>query len=217
LRGLELRSSADTEWPLALKAADNRKESLVMLLRLAGVWKWQDESEELLWIFINRYPEEKWAYASLQTDLFATGRTRSLMSLYGQETKRDPSNLEAKNNLAMTALLLNAAEIKPHDLARELYERHTTNVTFISTYAFSLHLQEKDSEALRVMRQLKPADLTQPAIAGYYGLFLEAAGSNALAEAYLNGAAKAVLLPEERTLFAQASARIAHSAAASRN
>lgn len=209
LRGLDLKSSADTEWPLAVRATDNRKESLEMLLRLAGLWKWQGESEDLLWIFVNRYPEEKWAYASLQSDFFATGRTRSLMSLYGQETKRDPSDLQAKNNLAMTALLLNAVEMKPHELARELYEKHGTNSTFVSTYAFSLHLQEKDSEALRVMGQLKPGDLDQPAVAGYYGLLLEAAGSNALAQAYLDGAATAILLPEERALFAQAKARLA--------
>jgi hypothetical protein len=215
LRGLDLKSSADTEWPLAVKATDNRKESLAMLLRLTGLWKWQNESEDLLWIFVNRYPEEKWAYASLQADFFATGRTRSLMSLYGQESKRDPSDLQAKNNLAMTALLLNAVEIKPYDLARELYEEHATNSTFVSTYAFSLHLQKKDSEALRIMRQLKPGDLNQPAVAGYYGLFLEAAGSNTLAQTYLDGAANAILLPEERTLFAQARDRLAHPGARS--
>ena len=208
LRGLDLKSSAETEWPLAVKETDNRKESLLMLLRLAGLWKWQSETEDLLWIFVNHYPEEKWAYQSLQADYFTTGRTRSLMSLYGQESKRDPSDLQAKNNLAMTALLLNALEMKPHELARQLYEQQATNATFVSTYAFSLHLQDKDSEALRVMRQLKPGDLNQPAIAGYYGLLLEAAGSNALAQAYLDGAANAMLLPEERSLFAQAKAHL---------
>ena len=215
LRGLDLKSSADTEWPLAVKATDNRKESLSMLLRLTGIWKWQSENEELLWIFVNHHPEEKWAYTALQTDFVATGRTRSLMSLYGEQTQRDPSDLQAKNNLAMTALLLNAVELKPYELARELYQQRATNAIFASTYAFSLHLQEKDSEALRIMRQLKPADLNQPAIAGYYGLLLEAAGSNALAQAYLEGAENGVLLPEERTLFAQARDRLAHAGARS--
>jgi len=209
-RGLDLKSSADTEWPMALNAADKRKECLLMLLRLTGLWKWQNENEELLWIFFNRYPDEKWAYTTLQTDFFVTGRTRSLMSLYEQETKKDPADLEAKNNLAMTALLLNAVELKPNDLARELYQRHATNSNFASTYAFALHLQKKDSEALRVMRQLKPGELSQPAIAGYYGLLLEAASSNSLAAAYLDRAANAALLPEERTLFAQAKAGLAH-------
>jgi hypothetical protein len=209
LRGLDLKSSADTEWALAVKATDNHKESLAMLLRLAGLWKWQSEGEELLWIFVNRYPEEKWAYTTLETALYVSGRTRSFMSLCEQQTKRDPSDLDAKNNLAMTALLLNAQEIKPHNMARELYEQHATNSTIISTYAFSLHLQKKDSEALRIMRQLKPQDLNRPAVSGYYGLFLEAVGSNQLAEPYLTWASRATLLPEERTLFAEAKARLA--------
>ena len=213
LRGLDLKSTADIEWPLAVKATDNRRESLQMLLRLTGAWNWQSESEELLWIFVNRYPEEKWAYESLQADFVITGRTRSLMSLCGQESKRDPSDLQAKNNLAMTALLLNAVEIKPYELARELYEQHATNAMFASTYAFSLHLQEKNLEALRIMRRLNPGDLNQPAIAGYYGLLLQAVGSNALAQSYLEGAEHAVLLPEERTLFAQARNRLAHAGA----
>lgn len=213
LRGLDLKSASATEWPIALNATDYRKESLLMLLRLADAWNWRDETEELLWIFVNRYPEEKWAYTTLQAGFYGSGRTRSLMSLYERQTKRDPSDVEAKNNLAMTALLLDAVEIKPYDLAREIYEQHATNAAFVSTYAFSLHLQKKDSEALRVMRRLKPDDLNKPAVSGYYGLFLEAAGSNVLAQTYLDGAAKAVLLPEERTLFARAKERIGHASA----
>ena len=209
-RGQELYSSAETEWQLAVKAANDRKENLRMLLRLAGTWNWLSEVEELLWTFVNQYPEEKWASTSLQQGLFASGRTRSLMTLYGQQFKRDPSDLVAKNNFAMTALLLNAQELKPHDLAREVYQQCPTNSIFASTYAFSLHLQLKNSEALRIMQHVEPGDLDKPAISGYYGLFLETAGSNELAETYLTWSSRASLLPEERTLFAQAKARLAH-------
>lgn len=215
LRGVDLKSASDTEWPIALNATDYRKESLLMLLRLADAWNWRDETEELLWIFVNRYPEEKWAYTTLQAGFYTSGRTRSLMSLYERQAKRDPSDVEAKNNLAMTALLLDAVEIKPYELAREIYEQHATNAAFVSTYAFSLHLQKKDSEALRVMRQLKADDLNKPAVGAYYGLFLQAAGSNILAQTYLDGADKAVLLPEERRLFAEAKERIGHASASS--
>src|SRR2546430_6550063 len=47
------------------------------------------------------------------------GRTRPLMMLYKQEVKRSPMDLSAKNNLAMTALLLDAQELKPHDRSEE--------------------------------------------------------------------------------------------------
>ena len=106
----------------------------------------------------------------------------------------------------MTALLLDAKELKPHDLAREVYEQAPTNSSFAATYAFSLYVQGKKTEALKVMQQLKPQDLESPSIAGYYGIILKATGGGAGAGIYLEKASKAALLPEERKLFAQARA-----------
>ena len=126
--------------------------------------------------------------------------------LYSQELKRTPSDLAVKNNLAMTALLLEANELKPHDLARELYQHDPTNASYASTYAFSLHLQKKDAEALKVMQQLKPQELDNPAVAGYYGLILQATGNREKARIYLQWASKAQVLPEEKRLFDRARA-----------
>src|ERR1039457_7102545 len=99
------------------------------------------------------------------------------MAFYGQLVKANPTDLSSKNNLVMTALLLDAQELKPHDLARELYQKGATNSSYASTYAFSLHLQKKDAEALKVMQQLPPKALEDPSIAGYYGLILKATGN----------------------------------------
>jgi predicted Zn-dependent protease len=206
LRGQELADTAKTEWEQALKSANGRKQSQVMLLRLAAQWNWVNEGEDLLWTIVNQYPQEKWAAQSLTQALFAGGQTRSLMRLFNQELKRTPSDLVAKNNLAMSALLLDAKELKPHDLAREVYQQSPTNSSFAATYAFSLYVQGKSAEALKVMRQLKPQDLENPSIAGYYGLILKATGSAAKAKVYLDWTSKAPLLPEERKLFAQAKA-----------
>ena len=128
------------------------------------------------------------------------------MQLFNQELKRTPSDLSAKNNLAMTAMLLDAKEFKPHDLAREVYQQAPTNSSFAATYAFSLYLQGKKAEALKVMQQIKPKDLERPSIAGYYGLILKATGGGAKAKIYLEKATKAALLREEQELFAQAKA-----------
>jgi len=128
------------------------------------------------------------------------------MMLYSQELKRSPSDLAMKNNLAMTALLLDAQELKPHELAREVYEKAPTNAAYVSTYAFSLHLQKKDAEALKVIERLKPQELQNPSIAGYYGLILKATGNGAKAKVYLESASKARLLPEEKKLFDRAAA-----------
>jgi len=205
LRGQELADTAKTEWEQALKSANSQKQSLVMLLGLASQWGWVNEGEDLLWTIFNRYPQEKWAAQMLtQTLMDGHHKTRSLMQLFNQELKRTPSDLSAKNNLAMTALLLDAKEFKPHDLAREVYQQAPTNSSFAATYAFSLYLQGKKAEALKVMQQIKPKDLERPSIAGYYGLILKATGGGASAGVYLDKAAP--LLPEEQKLFAQAKA-----------
>jgi hypothetical protein len=206
LRGQELADSAKAEWELALKAANGQKGSLVMLLRLAAQWNWQSEGEDILWTIVNRYPGEQWAFLALNKALFAAGRTRSLMQLYSQELKRSPSNLAMKNNLAMTALLLDAQELKLYEMARAVYQASPTNAPFVSTYAFSLYLQGKNAEALKVIKTLTPGELQNPSIAGYYGLILKATGDRARARAYLDWSAKARLLPEEKKLFDNAKA-----------
>jgi Flp pilus assembly protein TadD len=206
LRGQDLPAAAKAEWDLALKTANGQKGSLIMLLRLAAQWNWQSEGEDLLWTIVNQYPGEKWAFGALNQALFVDGRTRSLMMLYSQELKRSPSDLAMKNNLTMTALLLDAQELKPHELAREVYEKAPTNAVYASTYAFSLYVQGKKTEALKVIEQLKPRDLENPSIAGYYGLILKATGNPTKAKAYLELTGKAPLLPEEKKLFDRAKA-----------
>jgi tetratricopeptide (TPR) repeat protein len=204
LRGQKLDGAATADWELAFKYASNQKSTLISLFRMAAQWNWIDEGEEILWTIVNRYPEEPWAAKDLQMALFMGGRTRSLMQLFGVEAKREPADLEIKNNLAMTAMLLDAQELNPYSLAREAYEKAPQNPSYASTYAYSLYLQKKYAEALKVMQKLTPKELNDPSIAGYYGLILKATGDNTKAQSYLGWAAKAKLLPEEQKLFQQA-------------
>jgi tetratricopeptide (TPR) repeat protein len=204
LKGRELTGAAKAEWELAVKTANNQKQALGMLLRMAAQWSWMSEGEELLWAIVNRFPEEKWAFSALSQVLFQGGRTRPLMQLYSQQVKRFPSDLSIQNNLAMTAMLLEAKELKPHDIARDVYAKASTNISYASTYAFSLHLQEKDAEALKILEALKPKDLENPSIAGYYGLILKSTGNSSKANTYLDLASKIRVLPEEKKLFDRA-------------
>ena len=208
LRGQELTSSSDIEWQTALSVAGNRKETLVMLFQLAAAWKWAAQAEDLLWSLIRNHPAEKWATVTLSRYLLAEGRTRSLMTLYSQQVSANPTDLSARNNLAMTALLLNAWELRPHELAREVYRKVPTNPAYASTYAFSLHLREKNDNALRVLEKLTPQQLEDPAVAGYYGVVLRATGNGQKAKKYLDLAVKGRLLPEERKLLEKAGAGI---------
>jgi len=205
LRGQGMTDSSRAEWEVALRDANNQPASLAMLTRLAAQWNWQSETEDLLWSIVNRYPNEQWAVQSLTRALYVGGRTRSLMQLFTLESQRDPSNTDMKNDLAMTAMLLDAQELRPYDLARQVYQQAPTNASYASTYAFSLYKQGKNAEALKLMKSLSPQQLEDPARAGYYGLILKATGDQARARAYLDWTARApLLLPEEKKLFDQA-------------
>jgi hypothetical protein len=206
LRGLALADSSRGEWEQAIKASGRQKACLVMLLRLAAQWSWVAEQQAALWTLLNEYPGEEWAYRSLAQGFFLTGQTRSLMMLYSQRVNRAPSDLSAKNNLAMTALLLDAREFQPHKLARDLYAMAPTNATFASTYAFSLNLQKRSPEALVILQRLNSEELERPAISAYYGLVLQASGNPGKAKKYLELGLKAPLLPEERKLVERARA-----------
>jgi len=206
LRSQQMTDSAKVEWERALAGANGQKQSLIMLLRLTASWKWVSENEELLQTIVNRYPDQQWAAHALVQTMIAGGQTRPLMILFSEQLKLTPSDATLKNNLAQTALLLGAQEFKPNDLAREVYQKFPTNPAFASTYAFSLYLQGKNAEALKVMQKLTAKALDDPSIAGYYGLILKATGNREAARTYLAWALKSPhLLPEERQLFARAS------------
>jgi predicted Zn-dependent protease len=207
LRELELVDSFRTEWGQALKSAQRDRNSLLLLLRTTAQWNWTAEQNDLLWNIVRQFPSDQWAFRALSQSLFLTGQTRPLMLLYSERVKRYPTDLAAKNNLAVTALLLNAREFQPDDLARQVYEKSPTNAAFATTYAFSLNLQKKSAQALSVLERLKPNELEDPAIAGYYGLVLRDAGNRAKAKKFLELGAKAKLLPEERKLIEKALAQ----------
>jgi tetratricopeptide (TPR) repeat protein len=202
LRGQNMSGTASAEWELALKSAGSQKSTLQLLFRLSAGWGWIDESEQILWTIVNRYPEEKWAGQTLQQALLLGGRTRPLMQYIRLQAKRTPENLSVQNDLAMTAMLLDAQELDPFDMARKVYEQEPKNASYASTYAFALYLQKQYKQSLEIMQQLKPEDLNSPATAGYYGLILKANGDMTKAKSYLNWAlTKGQLLPEERKLF----------------
>jgi Flp pilus assembly protein TadD len=205
-RGQDLIDSSKNEWEQALTEANAQKMSRMMLLRFSMQWGWQNEAEDLLWTVVNQYPNEKWAGRVLGGILYANGQTRSMLALYSQEVKAAPSDLDIKNNLAATALLLNAKEVNADVLAHDVYTKVPTNSAYASTYAFSLLMQKKPAQALTVIEQLKPAELEDPSVCGYYGIILAANGDRAKARKYLDLANKSRHLPEELKLFAAAGA-----------
>lgn len=212
LRGQNLTEAASAEWVVALKAASSsrypamQKGNLRSLFELALTWHWNSEEEDVLWAVVNQYPEEKWAFPILRNALVNWHRTRSLVQLLNTVYKRNPDDLAIKNDLAAIAMLLGDQELKPYELAREVFEKEPKNPIYASTYAFSLYLQGKNGEALKAMQQVPPEGLKDPSIAAYYGLILKANGNKVEARRYLDQTTKAQFLPEEQALFDQARA-----------
>jgi tetratricopeptide (TPR) repeat protein len=205
-RELGLAASGKTEWLAAMKGAEKRHNLLVQLLTATRGWNWPQEQEDVLWAIANRFPKDQLAVQALTSRFYSSGKTRSLLTLFSLQLQNNRTNLAFMNNLAVTAMLLEAWEKKPHELARTLYQQGSTNSAFVSTYAYSLLVQRKAGEALKTIEQLSAQQLEDPAIAGYYGLILQANGQREKAKKYFDLGLKAKLLPEERKLFDRARA-----------
>lgn len=206
LRRQNLNDGADLEWGMTMKTTGSELGPLNMLLRVAAQWRMPNEMREILNVITTRHPREKWASDMLMQNLYNEGQTRSLLTLFNRRLSANPTDNSLKNNLAMTALLLDAQELRPHDLARQVFDASPTNSAFVSSYAFSLHLQGRSEEALKVIQRLNEDQLKAPSIAGYYGLILKANGKGDLAKTYLDLTKNEKMLPEERKLMDRARA-----------
>jgi len=204
LREQGLDGAAKAEWGVAMKATGNRLEPLKALFGMTATWKWRDEAQQVLWAIVNNFPKEQWAGVELTGELYAAGGTRPLMQLFSLQFNRNSANLDAENNLAMAAMLLQANEVQPYKLALDAYQKAATNGNYACTYAYSLYLQGKKDDALKIMQSINPKVLENGSTAGYYGLILKSAGQRAKAVAFLKRSVAGSLLPEERDMFQKA-------------
>jgi len=196
--------AAAAHWRDALKLAGERPELLGSLAQMANAWGWTNETESTLWRAAKDFPKERWPLESLQNGFMRHRNTRGVLEVNALMLERQPTNAAALNNWAALALLLHTNLTRAHEVARQVYDRGTNNFAFVSTYAWSLQVQGKSAEALKLMDTLKPAELNDPAVAGYYGAILVAAGQKEKARTYLDRTVGAPLLPEELKLVSDA-------------
>ena len=203
---------AEREWDAAVKEATNA-ESLALLIQVVSEWGWEKETTELLWA-LSKYPEKQnEAFLTLYKRYAKTADTQGLYRVLVRLSELDPTNLNFQNNLAQVSLLLNANPGAARQAAAELYHKAPSNPAYITTYAYSLLTQGNAKEALRLMSSLQEAQLNDPNISAYYGLFLAANGDEK-ARAYLDHGKQANLLPEEKALIDKAYANLnSHSRA----
>lgn len=199
--------TAQTEWMTALRDAAQKPKDLTLLAHVASSWSWSREKEDVLWLIVQRHPDERWALETLHHSFIQGGNTLGLQKLYSQLLLRSPDDLSVQKNLAMVDLLLNLQTNRAHDLAKSAYERATTNASFVCTYAYSLHMQGRTTEGIAVLESLPTRELEKPEIALYYGV-LQTSTAPVKAKKYLELARPALKLPEEKALLRMARKRL---------
>jgi tetratricopeptide (TPR) repeat protein len=192
------------QWGLAVAKAGERPEALGTLARLAEGWGWTREAEELYWKLGGGASPQRWALQSLYRQYRLRGDTEGLYRVLARTLEADPSDLVAKNNLAILSLLLGREVDKALGWTTELYEKSPTNAMLASSHAFALHKSGRTAEGLKVFEKLREEQLRNPTVAAYYGVLLASSGQADKARRFLDLAARATLLPEEQRLVADA-------------
>jgi tetratricopeptide (TPR) repeat protein len=195
-------------WEKAMRAASERSETLALLTQMAIGWRWNAEAEEVLWRAAKTYPKERWPVEILVATYTRDGNSRGLYSVFTMLCERDAEDRVAQNNFAALSLLLGTNVSRAHEVAAKVYSANTNEPGFVSTYAWSLHLQGKTGDALQLMEGIPATQLSHPAFASYYGALLAASGQNAKAKEYLAKAEQAPILPEERALVEEAKRKL---------
>lgn len=207
-RHLDESASAKNAWDRAVQLSSHRLDRLTRLARITALWGWNPEMNEVLQQVVSEFPREKWAFDELMASLYENGDSAGLVNLLTKVHSANPSDNRVKNNLANISLLRNSDLENAHRLAQEAYTSSPENPFFISTYAYSLLLQKKPDEAVKVFSGLKAEYLKNPSIAAYYGVVQLGAGHKDVAREPLKLADTGRLLPEEKEMVRLAEARL---------
>ncbi len=197
------RSGSAAVWKSAVAAAENRPERLETLARAATTWGWADRAEEVLWsIASSSVQSPTWVLQSLWVSSLKHGDTDRLRQLARLMLQANPKSVTVRNNYTFLSLLKRTEEGSPHQAAEALYKDNPTNPQVVSTYALSLYQLGRARAATEIMETLSPAQLREPSLAVYYGIFLAGARRAAKAEEYLLlGSKWENLLPEEEAML----------------
>ena len=207
-RSLGRSDSSEIAWAKTLSLAAHRPDHLLRLAQVTEAWGWLPEKTEVLLKTTDLFPKEKWAVNELMAKLYTDGNTIGLQNLLSKIHNSDPSDVRIENNLANILLLRKSELDRANVMAKEVYDKSPNDPFFISTYAYSLLLQKKPDEAVKVLNNLKPEYLKIPSIAAYYGVIQAESGHKEMARNYIAEAQTAKLLPEEKEMVRLANARL---------
>jgi len=196
-----LRAS-ETEWEGAVRLAISNPMDLVTLGRLASNWKWDEQSESILWMLVKAFPEQQWPLEVLYEHYNENQNTPGLYRLFKVISENDSKSLVAKNNFALLCLLMGVEKGRSHQMAREVFQESPTNLVFACTYAFSQFLSGNTENAIKVLEDFPANQILQnPNTSLYFGYMLAQNSRKENARPYLQKAQSARMLPEEKFML----------------
>lgn len=187
-------------WQKARQAAGSDRDKISSLATAAESWGWTTEPNDLWWTLANDPAGSLPALQHLHAVFRQRGATAELLRVSERIYQLAPNNVTARNNVAQLSMLLGRGTPEIDRQARESALRYPGDWALNSTYAFSLHLQGRDREAIGHLLGLPGEPQRDPQMAAYFGVFYAAAGLPELAQPLLQLASHAELLPEEAKL-----------------
>lgn len=205
LAGTGLRGTPfSTAWQNARQAAGTDRDKVRTLAGLAERWDWNAEADSLWWELASDANAPLSALQHLYALNRKRGATDEMLRISEHILRLDPDDPIARNNVAQLSLLLGRLSPEIERLASENAALHPADWALNSTYAFSLHLQGRDREAIGHLLALPGQPQSDPQIAAYFGILYSATGQPERARPLLALAAGADLLPEEAQLVRDA-------------
>ncbi len=209
LRELGNETESAAQWREAVRKVTGNTRQILLFVETVQQWGWRPEVIELLWLAAKDPVKGDEALRSLYQYFAKNGDTQNLYRVLVHRYEAHPQDLNLQNNLAQVSLLLNADAARAQRLARDLFDKDPANPAYVSTYAFALYAKGDTKKALATIEKLGDEQRHQPEIAGYYGVILAEAGDRARASEFLELAATANLLSEEKALIEKARRAVA--------
>jgi len=199
------QSSSDAEfetlWRAAQHAAADEPDHEIKLARLASKWNLGIESEEL-WSRLSRNPPtRREALDALYSLYRAKNDLKKLYDVLQRLHETSPNEIGISANLARLGLNIDQNTKQAQDLAKQAYDHAPDDLSCAITYAFSLYVQGRTTEALEILQKLSPEQLHEPHNAVYAAVLYLDVNQLDAAKEYIQAARRGPLYVEEKRLL----------------
>jgi predicted Zn-dependent protease len=199
-RKLGQTSRADEFWHTLQNHSQFNSVHALFAADTLYTWGWRDDALALLWLAADQRGVAVQALGTLarhyQLQRDAEGQYRVFRRLY---TLR-PQDPDIGNNFALFAAVTGNEEGLAERIVRANHDRFPDNLNYLATYALVLHVQNRDAEALMLIKPAVSGWKKSTALAFAYGLALAGSDQKAEARAVLSTIDPASLTIQEADL-----------------